>query len=261
MAKLSRHYHQTPTSPSFDSRGVVCNVMAMMIGTRRTTASVFVPALVSATLAASLTLVLVTGVHASEPGDGRDATASDLVARAGVYSLSDGGASWTHRGLEDSHHVARIVVHPDDSDVVFVAAMGHLFLHNDQRGVLRTADGGESWEHVLDLGPEAPVIDLVIDLVIDPGNPGRLFAASHDNKRLPWHLDLGGQPGLNRAVWRTREADVDPPAEAGDEETEPNTPTPVRHGEVIVELVSDDEHVLPTRRSRLLPMPARPVQP
>ena len=120
-------------------------------------------------------------------GDAENARSS--YSGTGVYASSDGGATWTHRGLEDSHHIARIVVHPQDPETVLVAVMGHLFSANAERGIFRTSDGGESWEHALDLGPDVGMIDLVMD----PQQPRRLYAAAYEKQRLPWHFEAGGE--------------------------------------------------------------------
>ncbi|MEM7023591.1 MAG: hypothetical protein AAF637_13520 [Pseudomonadota bacterium] len=122
-------------------------------------------------------------------GTGDAEVARSSYSGTGVWRSLDGGASWTNQGLEDSHHVARIVIHPTEPDTVWVASMGHLFSSNPQRGVFRTRDGGDTWQHVLDLGPEVGVIDLVLD----QANPDRLWATAYDKVRLPWHLEAGGE--------------------------------------------------------------------
>ncbi|MEZ6105796.1 MAG: hypothetical protein R3B96_06665 [Pirellulaceae bacterium] len=70
----------------------------------------------------------------------------------GVYRSDDGGATWRHLGLEQSHHIARIVVSPTDPNQVFVAAMGPLYSRGGERGVFRSLDGGQTWEHTLSVG-------------------------------------------------------------------------------------------------------------
>ncbi|HAR36155.1 MAG TPA: hypothetical protein DCR87_04480, partial [Acidobacteria bacterium] len=108
----------------------------------------------------------------------------------GVYKSTDGGRSWKHLGLADTHHIPRIIVHPQKPDTVYVAAMGHLFTPNAERGVFKTEDGGQTWKKVFYINDKIGVIDLVMD----PGQPDILYAATYDKVRLPWHYEAGG-PG------------------------------------------------------------------
>ena len=108
----------------------------------------------------------------------------------GVYRSTDGGRTWRHVGLRDTRHIARVRVHPSDPNVAYVAALGHAFGPNDERGVFRTTDGGESWERVLDRGDRAGAADLCMD----PGNPRVLYAATWETLRQPWSFTSGG-PG------------------------------------------------------------------
>jgi photosystem II stability/assembly factor-like uncharacterized protein len=132
-------------------------------------------------------------------GTGDQANARSSYSGKGVFKSTDAGKTWQLMGLTDSHHIARIVIHPTNSDVVYVAAMGHLFSRNEGRGVFRTRDGGRTWEKVLyvDDGTGA------IDLVINRKSPETLYAAMYEKHRTPWHLILGG-PGT--AVYRTDDA-------------------------------------------------------
>ena len=107
----------------------------------------------------------------------------------GVYRSTDGGATWQHTGLEDSHHIARIVIHPTNPDIVYVAAMGHLFSTNEERGVFKTVDGGRSWRKVLYVDDKTGAIDLVLN----PREPNILYAATYECMRFPWRLRDGGR--------------------------------------------------------------------
>lgn len=108
----------------------------------------------------------------------------------GVYKSTDGGETWEHMGLEETHHIIRILVHPTDPNTVYVAAMGHLHGPNPERGVFRTTDGGETWEKVLYINDRVGVIDLAMV----PGQPEVLYAASYEKERYAWHYEVGG-PG------------------------------------------------------------------
>jgi photosystem II stability/assembly factor-like uncharacterized protein len=111
----------------------------------------------------------------------------------GVYKSTDAGKTWTNIGLPESHHIGRIVVHPTDPNTLYVAALGHLYSENRERGLYRTTDGGQSWERVL--APEVRGKTIgVVDVAMDPTNPEVLYAATFDKVRVPFSYDLGG-PG------------------------------------------------------------------
>ncbi|HSR40560.1 MAG TPA: hypothetical protein VLL48_00270, partial [Longimicrobiales bacterium] len=130
-------------------------------------------------------------------GTGDAFTSRSSYAGDGVYKSTDAGGTWTNMGLGDSHHIARIRIHPRDPDVVYVAAMGHLYSENEQRGVFRTTDGGRSWERVLYIDEGVGVIDLVLN----PENPDVLYAATYDKARLPWQYVNGGpESGIYRTT-------------------------------------------------------------
>ena len=114
----------------------------------------------------------------------------------GVYRSTDAGRTWTHMGLSNTHHISRIQVHPRDPDVAYVAAVGHLWGPNTERGVYRTTDGGENWERVLYVDDDTGVIDLVMD----PADPRTLFAAMYQRRRRAWGFN-GGGPGSG--IYRT----------------------------------------------------------
>jgi len=132
-------------------------------------------------------------------GTGDAFTSRSSLAGDGVYRSTDGGRTWTHRGLAATQHVARIVIDPRDPDVVYVAAMGRLYSENEDRGVFKTTDGGDSWQKVLYVDERTGVIDLVID----PRRPDVLYAATYEKQRLPWQLVNGG-PGSG--IYRTADA-------------------------------------------------------
>jgi photosystem II stability/assembly factor-like uncharacterized protein len=102
----------------------------------------------------------------------------------------DGGKTWGRIGLEDTQHIAKIVVHPQNPDIVYVAALGHAYGPNEMRGVFRSNDGGKNWQRALYKDNKTGAIDLVFD----PNNPHILFAALWEAQRTPWSLTSGG-PG------------------------------------------------------------------
>ncbi|NNF26742.1 MAG: hypothetical protein HKN73_05965 [Gemmatimonadetes bacterium] len=108
----------------------------------------------------------------------------------GIYHSSDGGKTWTLKGLEETRHIGRIVIHPSDPDVVWVAAVGHLFGSNPERGVYKTTDRGTTWERVLYVDDDTGAIDLVMD----PADPQILYAATYQRRRRAWGF-VGGGPG------------------------------------------------------------------
>jgi len=105
------------------------------------------------------------------------------MAGAGVYKSTDAGETWTHMGLAGTHTVARIVIHPTNPDIVYVAASGHEWGQNAERGIYRTTDGGKSWSKVLYRGEETAAIDLVMS----PDNPQVLYAALWQRVREKWN--------------------------------------------------------------------------
>ena len=134
------------------------------------------------------------GISSSDPeqvwiGTGEAYNARSTHAGEGVFFSKNGGENWESKGLEDTHHISTLIVHPTNPDVVFVAAMGHLFTPNEQRGVFKTNDGGNSWEKVLFVDENTGVIDLIIN----PENPDILFAAAYEKYRSPWHYEAGGE--------------------------------------------------------------------
>jgi photosystem II stability/assembly factor-like uncharacterized protein len=111
----------------------------------------------------------------------------------GVYRSADGGRSWRNVGLPQSGHIGRIVVHPTDPDVVYVAALGHLYSQNPERGLYMTTDGGATWTKTLDHRVDGREIG-VVDVAMDPSNPQVLYAATYDKVRRAWTFGEGG-PG------------------------------------------------------------------
>jgi photosystem II stability/assembly factor-like uncharacterized protein len=128
-------------------------------------------------------------------GGGDQANARSSISGKGVFKSTDAGKTWQSVGLPDSHHIARIVIHPTNPNIVYVAAIGHLFSKNEERGVFRTMDGGKTWKKVLYVDDGVGAVDLVINRK----TPTQLFAALYDKDRKPWEIvESGPKSGLYR---------------------------------------------------------------
>ncbi|HEX2681415.1 MAG TPA: hypothetical protein VHQ03_08995, partial [Candidatus Dormibacteraeota bacterium] len=114
----------------------------------------------------------------------------------GVYKSTDAGKTWTNMGLKDSHHIGRIAIHPTNPNVVYVAALGHLWGPNKERGVYKTVDGGKSWVQSLFINEDTGIVDLAMDLE----SPDTLYAAAYQRRRTPFGFDGGGPAG---ALYKT----------------------------------------------------------
>jgi len=123
-------------------------------------------------------------------GTGENNNQRSVAYGDGLYKSEDGGASWKHMGLKMSEHISKIIVHPDNSDIVWVAAVGPLWSKGGDRGVYKTTDGGETWEATLSIDAHTGVADMIID----PSNPDVLYAAAHQRARHVFTY-LGGGPG------------------------------------------------------------------
>ncbi len=120
----------------------------------------------------------------------------DVTHGDGVYRSNDAGHSWVHLGLQDTRHISRVRIHPTNPDIVFVAALGHAFGPNEQRGVFRSKDGGQNWERALFKSEDAGAGDLSID----PNNPRLMFAVMWQVRRNFWNLTSGGP---DSGLWRS----------------------------------------------------------
>jgi photosystem II stability/assembly factor-like uncharacterized protein len=130
-------------------------------------------------------------------GTGEACIRGNIIAGNGVYKSIDAGKTWGFVGLGDTRAIGRIVVHPKNPDVVLVAALGHPFGPNAERGIFRTTDGGKTWSKVLFKDENTGGIDLAFD----PANPNTLFAGLWQARRSPWGMDSGGPgSGLYRST-------------------------------------------------------------
>ncbi len=123
-------------------------------------------------------------------GTGEACIRGNIVGGNGVYKSIDAGKTWSSVGLADTHAIGRLIINPKNPDVAFVAALGHPFGDNDERGIFRTRDGGKTWEKVLYKDSKTGGIDVTFD----PSNPNIVFASLWQAKRTPWSMDSGG-PG------------------------------------------------------------------
>jgi photosystem II stability/assembly factor-like uncharacterized protein len=117
-------------------------------------------------------------------GSGEADMRSDIQQGDGMYKSTDGGKTWRHIGLEDTRQIGKILIDPQNPDVVYVAALGHQYGPNDQRGVFKTTDGGKTWKQVLSKGPDVGAIDLAMD----PLDSDTLFACTWHTRRPPWSV-------------------------------------------------------------------------
>ena len=131
-------------------------------------------------------------------GTGETTIRIDVTHGDGVYKSTDAGVTWRHIGLPESRHIGEIRVHPDNPDVVYVAALGHASKDNPERGLYRSRDGGESWELVLHVGDRAGAVDVSLD----PNNPRIIFATMWQARRNFWSINSGGP---DSGLWRSRD--------------------------------------------------------
>ncbi|HXJ07483.1 MAG TPA: hypothetical protein VNH65_20465 [Candidatus Acidoferrum sp.] len=130
-------------------------------------------------------------------GTGESCWRGNISYGDGMYKSLDGGKTWSHIGLEDTRHIARILVNPSNPDVLFVAAMGHAYGPNETRGVFRSSDGGRTWQKVLYKDNKTGAIDLTFD----PSNSHILYAALYEAQRYPWTAISGGPgSGLYKSI-------------------------------------------------------------
>lgn len=133
-------------------------------------------------------------VGTGEPNNRQSSSFGD-----GMYKSTNAGESFTHIGLRETQTISRVLVHPTDPDVVWVAANGHLFGPNPERGVFKTTDGGQTWRRVLFVDEDTGATDLVLD----PSDPDNMFAATYQRRRTACCF-VGGGPGSG--IWRSGDA-------------------------------------------------------
>jgi photosystem II stability/assembly factor-like uncharacterized protein len=156
------------------------------------------------------------------------------MAGAGVYKSTDAGESWTHMGLAGTHTIPRIIVHPANPDIVYVAASGHEWTHDEYRGLYKTTDGGRSWEKILYVDDQTGIIDLVMH----PSDPNTLYAATWQRIREKWN-DPRNEPHYDgSAIYKTTDGG------ATWNEVTDGLPAPRHRGRIGIDIARSNPDVL-----------------
>lgn len=130
-------------------------------------------------------------------GTGESNSSRSSYAGLGIYKSNDEGKTWNHSGLESTQHIGRIVLHPNNSNILWVASIGNLYTKDKHRGVYKTEDGGESWKNTLFISDSTGVIDLIID----PKNPQILYASTWERSRKAWNFKASGrESGIYKSI-------------------------------------------------------------
>ncbi len=141
------------------------------------------------------------GISPSDPeqvwvGTGEGNSRNSISPGGGIFKSTDGGDTWEFKGLKETQVIGRIVVHPTNPDIVYVAALGHIWDSNPERGLYRTKDGGDTWELVKHISDKAGFVDVILD----PRDPNVVWASSWERVRGPYFLNSGG-PGSG--LWKS----------------------------------------------------------
>ncbi len=129
-------------------------------------------------------------------GEGESTLRGNVSEGFGIWRTDDGGRNWKNLGLKDTRHISRIIIHPKNPDIVWVAAIGHLFGPNTERGIFKTIDGGKSWKKVLYVNDKTGCSDLIME----PGNPSVLYAGTWRIQRTAYSMESGGEGG---GLWKS----------------------------------------------------------
>ena len=122
-------------------------------------------------------------------GTGEDFNTRSSYSGNGIWKSTDAGSTWENMGLEKSQHIAEIIIHPTNPDIIWVAVMGNLYSENAERGVFKSVNGGRRWDRVLFVDEGTGIIDMVIN----PANPDIIYASSYEKVRRPWTFEPGGE--------------------------------------------------------------------
>ena len=129
-------------------------------------------------------------------GTGEVNSSRSSYAGVGMFHSSDDGKTWSFKGLEDSHHIGRVIIHPTSPETVYVAALGHLYSDNQDRGLFKTTNSGESWEKVLSISEKTGIVECIMD----PKDPETLYASSWQRTRRAWDFT---ESGLESSIYKT----------------------------------------------------------
>ncbi len=130
-------------------------------------------------------------------GTGENNSSRSSYSGVGMYKSTDGGKNWQYLGLEDTQHIGRIMLNPSNPNIVWVAAIGHLYSFNTERGVYKTTDGGKTWKKTLYINEKTGAIDLQID----PQNPNTLYTATWHRERKAWNfVESGRESGIHKST-------------------------------------------------------------
>lgn len=132
-------------------------------------------------------------------GTGEVLMARSSYAGTGVFKSTDAGRTWENVGLHDSHHIGRVLIHPENPNIVYIAAIGHNFSYNQERGLFKTTDGGKTWDRILYISEKVGVIDVEMD----PEDDSILYAAAWERDRKPWGHVAAGE---GSALYRSKDA-------------------------------------------------------
>lgn len=130
-------------------------------------------------------------------GTGENNSSRSSYSGVGIFKSTDDGKTWTHSGLPESHHIGRIVLHPTDQNIAWVAVLGHLYSPNKERGIYKTSDNGKTWAQTLFVNENAGGIELLID----PSNPEVLYSATWHRERRAWNfVEAGTGSGIYKST-------------------------------------------------------------
>lgn len=130
-------------------------------------------------------------------GTGEPHMARSSFAGTGVFKSTDAGTTWQNMGLHDTHHIGRVLIDPNDSNIVYVAALGHQYTYNEQRGVFKTTDGGKTWKKVLYISEKVGVVELAMD----PSDNQTLYAVAWQRDRKAWNnVEAGPGSGIYKST-------------------------------------------------------------
>ncbi len=132
-------------------------------------------------------------------GGGEKTVRGNVSYGYGIWKSEDAGKTWKSMGLDQSRHISRIRIHPDNPDIVYAAVMGNLFAPHEERGIFKSTDGGETWEKILFVSDEAGAVDLCLD----PNNPRIMYASTWKVKRTPYSLESGGE---GSGLWKSTDS-------------------------------------------------------